>query len=427
MRRILLGAAMAAMLTGTQLAPGIGAHPAAAQSGGMFQPVVYVNDGAVTRFEIDQRMRFMEILHAPGADAASAEKALIDDRLRSFAAKQAGIRATEEQVNAGLEEFASRGNLTVDQFVQLLGQNGVERQTFEDFVVSGIVWRDFVRQRVVGQVRVTDAEVDEEMKKIIETPQTTHVGLSELIIPAPEGKEDEAMALAERIVSQTRSEADFAAFARQYSATPSAERGGRLPLTPLANLPPTLRPILLQLPPGTVSQPLTVQGAVVLFFMRETRGTLRPGATEQVLDYARLRLATAEEAAQIATLSDTCDDLTVQASRLPADRLLRQTLPQGQIPTGEAVRLAVLDDNETTIVNYGGTVDLLMLCKRSPALLANRPDAPVATSNEGDQSVPSDTLPARNDVRNQIYNRKVGEAAESYLAELRANAVIRRP
>ena len=44
-------------------------------------------------------------------------------------------------------------------------------------------------QHLLGQVRVTDAEVAQEMQKIIETPQVTHVALSELIIPAPEGQQ----------------------------------------------------------------------------------------------------------------------------------------------------------------------------------------------------------------------------------------------
>lgn len=427
MQRILLGAAVAAMLAGTGFVPVMGPQAAQAQ-GNLFQPLVYVNDAAVTGYEVDQRIRFMQLLRAPDADRAAVEKALIDERLKEFAAKQAGIKPSPEQINSGLEEFASRGNLSVAQFTELLSRQGIDRQSFEDFVSSGIIWREFVRQRLISGVRVTDAEVDQAMQDAIETPQLTSVSLSELIIPAPQGQEDKAMALAERIMSQTRSEADFASFARQYSATPSAPNGGRLPTTALANLPPSLRPILLQMQPGQVSQPLQVQGAVVLFLLRDTHGTLRPGAKEQMLDFVRFRLSSAEEAARIAAVSDTCADLFVHARGLPAQQIQRQTLPQGQIPTGEAIRLAVLDDNETTIISYGGAVELLMLCKRSPALLANAPQAPVATSNDA-EAPPRDpnALPERDEIRNQLFNRKVAQAAENYLAELRANAIIRRP
>ncbi|WP_374632769.1 peptidylprolyl isomerase [Paracoccus sp. (in: a-proteobacteria)] len=423
MRRILLGAAMAAMLAGT----GLGPLPVWAQ-GNPFQPLIYVNDGAVTRYELDQRVRFMEVLRAPETGAEAAEKALIEDRLRMFAARQLGITPNEEQIDAGLAEFAGRANLSVDEFTAALAKAGVERQAFRDFITAGVVWREIVRQRLVGQVRVTDAEIDQEMQKIIETPQVTHVALSEVIIPAPEGREAAAMAQAEQIVAGTRSEGDFAAFARRFSATPSAGNGGRLPWTPLANLPPSLRPLILSMQPGQVSQPLTVPGAVVLFFLRDTRGTLRPGAEQQVLDYVRFTLASTAEANRIAAVSDTCADLFVHARGLPAQQIEHLNLPQGQVPTGEAIRLAVLDENETSIVSYGGAVQLLMLCKRSPALLANPPEAPVATAPGEEPAQPDpNALPERDEVRNMIFNRKVGQAADAYMAELRANAVIRRP
>ncbi len=424
MRRILLGAAMAAMLAAGGVAP-------AFAQGNPFQPLVYVNDSAVTRYELEQRIRFLQILRAPDADRASAEQALIDDRLRLFAAEQMGIAASDAQIDAGLAEFAGRANLGVEEFTRALAQAGVERQTFRDFVAAGIVWREVVRQRLVPQVQVSDAELDQEMQRLLETPRITHVALSELIIPAPPGQEAQAMGLAESLVQSVRSEADFAAAARRHSATPSAGEGGRLPWMPLENLPPSLRPIILSMKPGQISQPLTVEGAVVLFYLRDSRGTLRPGAREQVLDYVRFRLASLAEANRIAALSDTCADLFVHARGLPPEQIQRQTLSQGQIPATEALRLAVLDDNETSVVSQGGATELLMLCKRQSALLASgaAPEAPVAVTAEGETAAAPDpdALPDREEMRNQIFSRKVGQAADNYLAELRANAIIRRP
>ncbi|WP_323008356.1 peptidylprolyl isomerase [Paracoccus sp. (in: a-proteobacteria)] len=423
MRRILLGAAMAAMLAGSGVAP-------AFAQGNPFQPLVYVNDSAVTRYELEQRIRFLQILRAPDGDRASAEQALIDDRLRIFTADQMGITASDAQIDAGLAEFAGRANLGVDEFVRALSQAGVEQQTFRDFIAAGVVWREVLRQRIVPQVRVSDAEVDQELQRVIETPRITHIALSELIIPAPPGQEAQAMGLAESLVQSVRSEADFAAAARRYSATPSAEDSGRLPWMPLENLPPSLRPIILSMSAGQISQPLSVEGAVVLFFLRDTRGSLRPGAKEQVLDYVRFRLASTADANRIAALSDTCADLFVHARGLPPEQIQRQTLSQSQIPAGDAIRLASLDDNETSVINLGGTADLLMLCSRQPALLAGTAqEPPVAVTAEGEEAAAPDpnAVPDREEMRNQIFSRKVGQAADNYLAELRANAIIRRP
>mgnify|MGYP002714864377 CR=1 FL=1 len=108
MRRIFLGAAMAAILAGTGFVPGPGTLPALAQAD-LFRPVVFVNDSAVTRYEVDQRVRFMQFLRAPDVDAAAAEKALIDDRLRlrarpnlRFAGQVTGVEGYVESAAMGL-------------------------------------------------------------------------------------------------------------------------------------------------------------------------------------------------------------------------------------------------------------------------------------------------------------------------------------
>lgn len=433
MRRILLGAAMAAVIAGSGLGPAL-------SQGNPFQPVIYVNDSVVTRFEVDQRTRFLQLLRAPEADIAAAERALIDDRLRNFAARQLGITASDEQIQAGLAEFAGRGGMDVEQFTQALAEAGVEPQTFRDFVASGVVWRAVVRQRVVAQVNVTDEEIEQAFTRVAQTPRITTVALSELVIPAPEGREAAAMALAEQLSASVRSESAFAAAAREYSATPSAENGGRLPWTPLANLPPTLRPLILSMQPGQISQPITVQGAVILFFLRDTRGSLRPGATDQVLEFLRVRLASPELANRVAALSDSCDDVYTHLRGAPEAQIQRDTLPQSAVPSDIGLRLAVLDNNEISLVNSGAAVDLVMLCKRSPALLAQMEAASklaaqagsaagAATQAEGEAApLPDpDALPDLAAMRDQVFNTRISQAADAYLAELRANAIIRKP
>lgn len=425
MRHFLSSIALAATI-------GLGA-PAAGWAQNLFQPVVYVNDGAVTRYEIDQRVRFMRLLGAPNTTAAEAEEELINDRLRLYAARLRGIEASDESVQRGLEEFASRAGMSADEFTQALAQSGIERQVFRDFVSAGIVWRGVVGQTVLPMVDVSDAEIDQELKRRIETPIITRVLLSELIIPAPEGQEGQAMEIATGIARSNPSSAQFASAAQQYSAAPSAEAGGRLEWVNLDNLPPTLRPVILSMTPGQTSQPLTVPGAVVLFHMRDQAGMLRPGAREQVLDYMTLRMGSASEAAALAARLRYCNDLYLQVSPEASAQIQRQTLSQNQIPTLVATQLASMDPDEASVVNYGNAADLVMLCSRQPALLASGSgDDDIAVTAEApdgvEAAVPSpDGLPDRESVRSELFNRKANAAADAYLAELRADAVIRRP
>lgn len=422
MRHFLFGVAMAASTVLGPVAPANAQNP--------FEPIVYVNDRAVTRFELEQRMRFIDVI-GTAATAETVEQALIDDRLRLQAARQMGIDVTEEALQAGLDEFAGRAGMSAAQFIVELEGAGIEDQVFRDFVEAGIAWRTVIRQRVIPSINVSDAEIDQELKRQIETPIVTAVLLSELIIPAPPGQEQAALDRADAIAASNPSEAQFAAAARQYSASGSAAAGGRLNWVALENLPPSLRPIILSLQPGDITQPLTVPGAVVMFFMRDTRGTLRPGAREQVLDYMTLRLASASEAAALAARSRGCDDLYLQAGSGAAAAITRQTQSQNAIPALIATQLASLDDDEAAVIDHGTGADLVMLCSRQPALVAEA-EAAVATTalpEDGvEEAIPdTEALPDRAMVRNELYNRKANAAADALLAELRANALIRRP
>ena len=421
MRHFLSGLALTAALTA---APG----PILAQN--LFEPVVYINNAAITRYEVGQRQRFMQIVGAPNTTPAEAQQALIDDRLRNYAARQLGIVPTDEGLQNGLEEFASRAGLSAAEFTAALENAGVEPQAYRDFVSAGLVWRSVIRERVVPRIKVSDAEVDQELRRVVETPILSRVLISELIIPAPPGQEQQALNLARQIAGAGLSSDEFEAAARQYSAAESAQAGGRLAWVNIDNLPPGLRPVITALQPGQTTQPLTVEGAVVLFHLRDSQGTLRPGATEQVIDYATLRLASAADAATLAARALSCDDLYVQAWA-QAGQVQRQTVPQGAIPTLVAQRLASMDADEAGMVDYGNGADLVMLCSRQPALVADMAaDVPTtALPDDGvEAAVPNASdLPTREAVRDEIFNRKANAAAEAYLAELRAEAIIRRP
>ena len=145
MRHILSGMILAAALALPV------STPVAAQ--GLFQPVIYVNDSAVTRYEVEQRQRFMRFLGAMDTTAADAQQALVDDRLRLQAARRLGIEITPEGLAAGQEEFAGRAGLTADEltavglattspehFANLLREGGLavphEELATEDSIVS---------------------------------------------------------------------------------------------------------------------------------------------------------------------------------------------------------------------------------------------------------------------------------------------------
>ena len=119
MRIVVFKAAMIALVGALVSVP---APRAAAQ--GLFQPVIKVNEQAVTRFEIEQRARMLTLFRTPGDPIEIAREQLVDDRLKLGAAKVEGIQVTEDVVNAAMEEFAQRGNMSANQMVQSLAGAG---------------------------------------------------------------------------------------------------------------------------------------------------------------------------------------------------------------------------------------------------------------------------------------------------------------
>ena len=381
------------------------ALPAQAQD--LFAPRLYVNDRVITQYEVLQRAMFLQVLKAPGNPEDEALKALVEDRLRQTEAERLGIKLTEAEVLAGMTEFASRANLTAEALTAELENVGIAAESFRDFVSAGLVWRQAVRARFLGQVPISEADVDKALEASAR-PRALKVLVSELVIPLPEGDAAEALALAERLSDEITSESAFAAAAGRYSAAPTAGRGGRLDWVPLANLPASIGAAVLALGPGEVSDPVQVPGAVVLFLLRDVARDETAEPIAVTVEYAEFLVP--DDGAEIARLRsavDGCKDLYGQARGLPEDRLTISKIAMTEVPGDVGLELAQLDPGESSVaLTRAGFRRFLMLCGR-----------------EQTQDAPVD----RDAVREQVINQKLEGLAEGYLEELRSAAIIREP
>ena len=373
----------------------------------LFAPRVYVNDRAITNYEVEQRALFLRVLRAPGNPEEEALKALIEDRLRQTEAERLGMKVAEKDLTAGMTEFASRANLTADQFTAELGKAGIAPETFRDFVAAGVLWRQVVRARFLGQVPISENDIDRALEAGTR-PKALQVLVSELVIPAPPGEEDAAMAKAQELSDSLSGEGAFASAARSYSAAPTAGAGGRLDWLPLANLPPAIGQKVLALDPGEVSDPVAVPGAVVLFLLRDVATDKTAEPISVSVDWVEFLVP--DDAAEIARLrakADDCAMLMGEAKGLPEDRMTRTKAGMGEVPGDVALELAKLDPNEISVaLTRGGYRRMLMLCGRAPVL---------------------EPMPTRDQVREQVINQKLEGMAEGYMEELRSAAIIREP
>lgn len=382
------------------------AIPIAAQS--LFDVVARVNDSAVTRFEVLQRTRLQAVIRTPGASEDLALENLIDDRLKLDAAKAAGITPTSEEIQLGLEDFASRANLTADEFVEAIAPAGVEPETLRDYIQVNLAWGDLVRTRFSSRAQISEQEVDRALA-LGTGGGSARVLLSEIILPVT----PELAAVSQeraQAISQITTLSAFENAARQFSIAPTRTNGGRLDWLPLSQLPPQIAPLFLTMSSGEVTEPVPLDDSIALFQFRGLQDVAPPLSQDSVIDYARLRFPAGtnltQERSRISALIDQCDDLYGLYKGAGEDVLIRDSQSRNALPAVLRNVIDPLDQNEIAILGPQSSGDggsLVMLCSR------------VSPTNE-DLS--------REDVTRQLFARRLSNFANGYLAELRADAFI---
>jgi peptidyl-prolyl cis-trans isomerase SurA len=372
---------------------------------GLFAPAAAVDGAVITRWQVEQRARFLQLLNAPQADFDGARDALVAEAIQAQEARARGVEVPPEAVEEGIAEFAGRGNLTPEQLVQLLTQAGVSSETLRDFVLNGLLWRRLVQGRFSASARPDEAELSRRLAGGDPRAAIT-VALSEIALPLTPETRAEVLALAQELSDTLRGESAFAAAARRFSRAPTAPRGGRLDPIRLSELAPPVADQVLNLPDGGVTEPVNFGSFVGVFQLRGLSQGATPAPAGLVLEYAEVLIpggrspAALAEAGRLRAQADVCDDLYGVAGGLP---LIRRTQPPSALPADLRQELAKLDPGEiSTLIARDGVLRVVMLCDR--------------------------TAGAEPEMREALGGRLLGARLESYadayLEELRADARV---
>ena len=386
------------VLIGLGLVLGLGS----AQAQNLFRQAITVNGSVITQYELNQRLEFLKILHQPGDLATLAHDGLIADRLQLDAARQLGVTASDDDIKAGMAEFAGRANLSVDDFLKAVAEGGVDPATFRDFVKAGIIWRVVLRNKFGGRIHISDAEVDRAIAGGAAAGGVRRLLLSEIVLQ-DDGKGDMA-SIAARIRDRVKSEADFALQAKLFSKVGTAGGGGELGWLDVTALPPAVAGAMARLKPGEMTPAIPQQGALTLYYLRDESQGKGTGKAAAMVDYAVFVPPGGTDLAALRGRLTGCDALYVAARGLAAPSLQRQTSPEASLPPALRAAMAGLDAGESAVLTgTSGAAELVMLCARTPQTIVT---------------------PSRDDVRSELVNQRVTLLANAYLEELRSNAII---
>ena len=338
-----------------------------------FTTAISVNGQNISHFEIDQRIRMLRALGTPGNLREQAIDALIDERLFLQEAERIVIEVSDEELEAGMSEYAGRANLSVNQLLGELAGYGVVRESFEEFVRAGLGWRRVVAARFLD--RTTSMAIDEIDQRLALQPRqpTIRVLLSELVLPLGESNRARAREIANAVYQRVRTLAQFEEAVRRFSVAESQQQNGNIGWIPIDNLPESLRRKVEIAPTGTVVPPTEIKDGIFVLFKRNVRRDVVKDTAHETrfstLQVAGESLMAARAAAtDIMERVNSCEDLLWEAAALPEGALTEHKVTAGRNLGKYADELENLDDGEMTIVSSpdsdGTFVELLVLCER---------------------------------------------------------------
>lgn len=255
-----------------------------------------VNEGVVLKSELDdqievisQRLR-QQNLELPPQNVLRQQvlERLVLQEIQSQRAERAGIKVSDEQLNAALQDVAGRNNLTLSQLPAALSAQGIDYGLYRENMRKEIMLTILRQRDVLARINVTPREIDQFLERQQKTPsETTEYNVSHILIAVPQAATpeqlDEATRKASEVYQRAKAGEDFGRLAVAYSNSQTALEGGVIGWRKGPELPTVLADIIVKLSPGQVSEPLRTPSGFHLVRLNEVRGNSdAPLITSQV-------------------------------------------------------------------------------------------------------------------------------------------------
>ena len=251
-------------------APAASAAASAAPASPALRPidrvVAVVNSEAITASELALRMKVAERqlraqnIEAPPTDVLEKQvlERMIVDRAQLQAARDAGIRVDNAQVDQALGSIAQENRLTVAQLRERVERDGTSFERFREDVREEIIRRRLREREIDSRVQVSDADVDAFLASQPKGAEpAAELQVAQILLAVPEGATAEQIERqrlrGEELIRQIQRGNDFGRLAAAFSDAPEAMSGGSLGWRPPDRLPQLFVDAVAKLNPGQVA------------------------------------------------------------------------------------------------------------------------------------------------------------------------------
>ncbi len=256
---------------------GLWSHPVSADAESI---AVVVNDDAITRSDINDRLRLIMVSSGmPDSDDIRAKLlpqivgAMVDEEIRLQEAKKKGIDVTREEIDKGFSEIAAQNKIDGPKFKEMLTRSGLNIETMETQIRSQVAWAKVVQQELRPKIAVSDTDVDAKLEMLQSNIGKNEYLVAEIFLPVDDvKKENDTVQLANQLVADVRAgKAPFFKVAQQFSQSAGATQGGDLGWVQQGQLAPELDAVLPTIGPNSYSNPVRSLTGYHILMVREQR------------------------------------------------------------------------------------------------------------------------------------------------------------
>jgi len=348
---------------------------------------------------------------------------LIIEKLQSQLALKAGVKVSDDMVNASLENIARQNGLDMQSFKKEISNQGMEFEDFKENVRKEIIINQLRSQEIGGRIKVSEQEIEHYLEtEISAQDQKVQYLLGHILVAVSEGASAATIQAeateARSITEQLRQGADFKQMAVSVSNGVNALQGGELGWRTLNQLPTLFVDVVKMMSKGEIADPIRSPGGFHILKLLDTTGVESHVITETHVRH-----------------------ILIKTNELINDAEAKKRLEAiaGRIADGDDFAIlakANSDDSGSAIQggDLGWVVPGLLVPpfeKAMSELAVDEISQPVQTQFGwhliqvlGRRSKDNRENQQKNQARDEIRNRKIEEETELWLRRLRDEAYV---
>lgn len=382
-----------------------------------------VNDSVISVLDVIARTKMTALASglqdSPELRAQLVEPVLqnlIEEKLQVQEAKRRGLSVADEEIRAAFESVERQNGIIPGQLDKWLASIGLPMVIFEDQIRAQLLWGKVLSTGLRPQVNVKEEEVERELARLQADRGKPEYLVSQIDFYSGSSRSNNVLvSVAEQLVSQIRSGADFGALAKQFSDSALAGLGGDMGWVSATQMLPELGTVLSEMKLGEISGPIKSTSGIHIIKLRDRRrimvadiGEIRVNLVQIILPESPDAADAVKQEALIGEITDNvlgCEEMAAMAARLDPNNSgslgwvsLKDLPEQFRVPLSE---LGIGVPSQPLIWRKG--VHIMMVCERENMA------GPIDHARE---------------IRNRMERTRLETLARRLLRDLRRSALV---